>query len=97
MPISDAADGRRMMVTIADTIGRESFLFCSPDAEDPCGSPALFRGEQAHNRRLYDRDQRHVGISADRDSPRSSGAIFSATKMAVGPSAPPMIPMAAAC
>ena len=57
----------------------------------------LLGGEGPHDRGLDDGHERHVGVGGDGDRPEKIRAQpADARKIAVGPSAPPMMPMAAA-
>ena len=92
MPISGAASGRNSMTTMGTSARTESPRGAIR-AERCIRCRALLGGQQPHDRRLDDRHERHVEYAGDGDGAEQFGASRLVRKMAVGPSAPPMMPM----
>jgi hypothetical protein len=70
---------------------------CATRAESgTADTPAAPMRRRRRADRLDDRDHRHAGVCRDPDGPINAGARRLAVKIAVKPSAPPMIPIDAA-
>ena len=99
IPTSGAVVGRIRQTTIVTMIGNR--ILSSFDNRTELfhlDLPLFFCGQKLHNRRLDNRHQRHVGICCycDRSQQLRSVPAFLQRKIEVGPSAPPMMEIAAA-